>query len=110
MAQPTQGHDAHGHEAHGSLKQYVIGFLLSIVLTIIPIVLVMNHVFEKTATIVIIMVLAVMQFLIQLVFFMHLREGEKPRYNVMALILGVFIVFVIVAGSMWIMGFNSMVQ
>lgn len=41
---------------------------------------------------------------------MHINEGEKPRYNVMALVLGFVIVITIVAGSVWIMSFNSVVQ
>ncbi|USG64556.1 cytochrome o ubiquinol oxidase subunit IV [Brevibacillus ruminantium] len=102
-------HENHG-EHHGSLKAYVIGFILSIILTIIPLVLVMNHILTGTALVFTIMAMAVAQLLVQLFFFMHIREGDKPRYNVQALILGVVIVFTIVAGSMWIMTFNSQVQ
>lgn len=54
--------------------------------------------------------MAVLQFFIQLFFFMHIKDGEKPRYNVMALILGIVFVITIVAGSIWIMTFNSQVQ
>lgn len=89
------------------MKEYVIGFILSIVLTIIPLVLVMNSILSKTATMITILVMAVLQFVVQLVFFMHIREGEKPRYNVQTLILGLVIVFTIVAGSLWIMLFNK---
>ena len=89
------------------MKEYVIGFILSIVLTIIPLVLVMNPILSKTATVITILVMAVLQFVVQLVFFMHIREGEKPRYNVQTLILGLVIVFTIVAGSLWIMLFNK---
>ncbi|BBH24671.1 cytochrome o ubiquinol oxidase subunit IV [Paenibacillus baekrokdamisoli] len=114
MSTPTQTHHDHGHDAsheeHGSLKSYIIGFILSIVLTIIPLLIVFKANMGKTATIITIMLAAVVQLLVQLFFFMHIREGEKPRYNVMTLILGLFIVVVIVGGSMWIMSFNSMVQ
>jgi cytochrome o ubiquinol oxidase subunit IV len=104
-------HDSHGHgEGHGSLKSYVIGFVLSIVLTIIPLVLVMNKVMSGTALFVAITTMAVLQLLVQLFFFMHIREGEKPRYNVQALILGAVIVLTVVVGSIWVMSFNSMVQ
>ncbi|WP_433748116.1 cytochrome o ubiquinol oxidase subunit IV [Falsibacillus pallidus] len=96
-------------ESHGSVKSYVIGFILSIVLTIIPLVLTLKHVISGTTLIVSIVGMAVLQLLVQLFFFMHIREGEKPRFNVWALILGLFIVFVIVAGSMWIMTFNAQV-
>jgi cytochrome o ubiquinol oxidase operon protein cyoD len=99
------------HEQHhGAIKAYVTGFILSIVLTIIPLVLVLNHMLAKTALLVGILLAAVLQFVIQLFFFMHIRDGEGPRYNVAALILGLVFVVTIVVGSLWIMSFNSIVQ
>jgi cytochrome o ubiquinol oxidase operon protein cyoD len=97
-------------ENHGSLKSYVTGFILSIILTIIPLLLVTHHAFSKGTLIFAIMAMAVLQFVIQLFFFMHIRETEKPRYNVMALVLGIIFVITIVVGSMWIMTFNNVVQ
>lgn len=99
-----------GHEEHGSLKAYVIGFVISIVLTVIPLLVVFETSMNKTAVIITIITMAVIQLLVQLLFFMHIREGEGPKYNVMALVLGLFIVIVIVGGSVWIMSFNSVVQ
>jgi cytochrome o ubiquinol oxidase subunit IV len=98
------------HENHGSIKAYIIGFIFSIVLTVIPLCLVLNHMLAKTALMVSILLAAVLQFVIQLFFFMHIRDGKGPRYNVMALILGIVFVFTIVAGTTWIMTFNSQVQ
>ncbi|WP_138494678.1 cytochrome o ubiquinol oxidase subunit IV [Paenibacillus pinistramenti] len=106
MAQPnTHGHES--HESHGSVKSYVIGFVLSIVLTIIPLVIVMNDLMARTATFVVIMIAAVLQLLVQLFFFMHLRETEKPRWNVMGLVLGIIILVTVVGGSIWIMEVNK---
>jgi cytochrome o ubiquinol oxidase operon protein cyoD len=104
------GHDHHEEHNHGSMKSYTIGFIISLVLTIIPMVIVFNDVMGRIGTIAVIMVTAVLQLFVQLFFFMHIREGEKPRYNVMALTLGFVIVITIVAGSVWIMSFNSVVQ
>ncbi|MFD1957102.1 cytochrome o ubiquinol oxidase subunit IV [Paenibacillus thailandensis] len=101
----AHSHDAHG-ESHGSLKSYVIGFVLSIILTIIPLVVVMNDMMGETATVVLILAMAILQFVVQLFFFMHLREEKQPRWNVMALVLGLIIVITIVVGSIWIMGNN----
>lgn len=98
------------YESHGSLKSYVIGFIASIVLTIIPLLLVVSNAMSNGALIFTIMVAAVLQFILQLVFFMHIKSGKDGHYNVMAIMLGVFIVFTIVAGSMWVMTFNSMVH
>jgi cytochrome o ubiquinol oxidase subunit IV len=97
-------------ENHGSLKAYIIGFALSIVLTIIPLVMILNHTLSRGLLTASILGMAVLQFLVQLFFFMHIKDGEKPRYNVMALVLGAVFVITIVAGSIWIMTFNSQVQ
>ncbi|NEW06585.1 cytochrome o ubiquinol oxidase subunit IV [Paenibacillus sp. SYP-B3998] len=106
MSQSKAGsHDAHA--SHGSLKSYILGFGLSIVLTIIPLITVMNHLLSKTGTLVLILVMAVLQFAVQLFFFMHLKEGENARWNIMALIFGLVILLTIVAGSIWIMTYNT---
>ena len=111
-AQGNHGHDAQGAHggaahAHGSFKSYAIGFLLSIVLTIIPLVVVLNDLLDRTGTMIVLLVTAVLQFAVQLLFFMHLREEEKPRYNLITLIFGLVIVVLIVGGSIWIMTYNG---
>lgn len=106
MAQHN-AHDSHGHEQHGSLKSYVIGFILSIVLTIIPLVVVLNDMMGKTGTMIVILGTAALQFVVQLFFFMHIRETEKPRWNVMTLIFGLLMMLTIVIGSIWIMLNNA---
>ncbi|MBD0383062.1 cytochrome o ubiquinol oxidase subunit IV [Paenibacillus sedimenti] len=95
------------HVSHGSLKSYIIGFVLSIVLTIIPLVVVMNHMLGKIGTLILILLMAVLQFVVQLFFFMHVKEGENARWNIMALIFGLVILVTIVAGSIWIMTYNQ---
>ncbi|MFE6078599.1 cytochrome o ubiquinol oxidase subunit IV [Paenibacillus sp. NPDC057886] len=100
-------HESHGHEQHGSLKSYVIGFILSIVLTIIPLVVVLNDMMGRTGTVAVVLVTAAFQFVVQLFFFMHIRETEKPRWNVMALIFGLLMMLTIVIGSIWIMLNNA---
>jgi cytochrome o ubiquinol oxidase operon protein cyoD len=39
---------------------------------------------------------------VHLVFFLHITTGPESTNNVLALAFGVLIVFVVVAGSMWI--------
>lgn len=106
----TQGGHAHGvkKDGHGSLKEYAVGFALSIILTIIPLLVVLNGWMTGMAAMLVILVTAVLQFAVQLLFFMHLREEKAPRYNLMALILGIVVVATVVAGSIWIMVHNKM--
>ena len=47
-------------------------------------------------------VLAIAQMGVHLVFFLHITTGPESTNNVLALAFGVLIVFVVVAGTMWI--------
>lgn len=97
-------HDLQYGSGHGSYKSYIIGFILSIILTLIPYWLVVNHWSPKReVTIIAIMVFAVLQLLIQLVFFLHLGSESKPRWNLMAFLFTILVVAILVVGSIWIM-------
>ncbi len=47
-------------------------------------------------------VLAIAQMGIHLVFFLHITSGPESTNNVLALAFGALIVFVVIAGTMWI--------
>lgn len=88
---------------HGTVKSYVIGFILSLLFTFIPYYMVVNQSIEGTALLVAILGFAVIQMIIQVVFFLHLGRGPKPYYNVTFLILTVVTILVVVGGSIVIM-------
>jgi cytochrome o ubiquinol oxidase operon protein cyoD len=48
-------------------------------------------------------VLAIAQMGVHLVFFLHITTGPDNTNNVLALAFGVLIVFLVMAGSLWIM-------
>jgi cytochrome o ubiquinol oxidase operon protein cyoD len=48
-------------------------------------------------------VLAIAQMGVHLVFFLHITTGPDNTNNIMALAFGLLIVFLVVAGSLWIM-------
>ena len=48
-------------------------------------------------------VLAIAQMGVHLVFFLHIGTGPDSTNNVLAVAFGVLIVFLVVAGSLWIM-------
>src|SRR5713226_939630 len=92
-----------------TLKSYVIGFISSIVLTLAAYTLVQVHVNSLHETIShevllpAIMVLAVFQLLIQLIYFLHLNKESGPRWNLFVFLSTAAIVLVVVVGSIWIM-------
>ena len=105
-AHDNHAHD-HGHgaagESHGSVKSYLIGFLLAAVLTIIPFWAVMHGDLPRFTTGVIIVVAAVLQILVHLVFFLHLDRSSEQRWNVSAAAFTLVVIGIIVAGSLWVM-------
>lgn len=95
---------ANTHEAgHGTLKSYVIGFILSIALTVIPYFLVVSHSLPKDTVVISIVLLGVLQLLVQLIFFLHLSAAPSQRWNLMTFVFTVLIVAILVVGSLWIM-------
>ncbi|CAN7599821.1 MAG: cytochrome o ubiquinol oxidase subunit IV [Rhizobium sp.] len=98
------GH-SHGHEAaHGTFKSYMIGFVLSVILTAIPFWLVMTGVFENSAvTAAWVMGLAAVQIVVHMIFFLHMNPRSEGGWTMMALIFTLLLVAIALAGSLWVM-------
>lgn len=86
-----------------SSRNYVVGFLGSLVLTIIAFVLVQHHMFSKWILVWMVAILAGSQFILQLIYFMHLGREPKPRWKLAVFIFMLGVVIIVVAGSLWIM-------
>lgn len=99
-----QGQNEHGHggAAHGSVKEYVIGLILSIILTVIPFGMVMAG-NSGPLTLAIILLCLVAQVFVQLVFFLHMNGSSKQFWNTTSGVFIVLIVLIVVLGSIWIM-------
>ena len=86
-----------------STTSYTVGFLASIVLTLVAFGLVAGHVVSGMTAIVAIFTLAFIQLIIQLVFFLHLSTEAGQRWKLFTFLSTFGLVFIIVAGSVWIM-------
>ncbi|MBP0637560.1 MULTISPECIES: cytochrome o ubiquinol oxidase subunit IV [unclassified Cupriavidus] len=95
-------HDSHG-STHASFKSYLIGFVLAVVLTVIPFKLVMDGTMDKGTILWIILGMAAVQILVHLKYFLHLDTSSEQRSNVIALLFTALILVIVVAGSLWIM-------
>ena len=90
------------------VANYVVGLGFATVLTIASFwAAVGTHLIWGPAIPVAIIVLAVAQMGVHLVFFLHITTGPDNTNNVLALAFGVMVVFLIVAGSIWIMSHLS---
>ena len=84
-------------------KPYLIGIVLALILTVIPFGLVAAGALPRQTTLVAIAVLAIVQILVHLRFFLHIDFKSTPRENLMALAFAVVLIGIMVGGSLWIM-------
>jgi cytochrome o ubiquinol oxidase subunit IV len=89
-----------------TVKPYIIGFALSLILTFVAYFLVeLRNLVPVTTEVIIavILILAVMQLLVQLFFFLHMGQEKKPHWNLVAFITFISLILLIVVSSLWIM-------
>lgn len=88
---------------HGTIKNYVIGFVLSLVFTLIPYFLAVNRVYTGTVLFGVIVAFALVQALIQILFFLHLGRERKPHWQAGFLVMTAGAIFVVTVATIWIM-------
>jgi cytochrome o ubiquinol oxidase subunit IV len=86
-----------------AIKSYLIGFGLAILLTITSFFVSRTSLVWEPSIPVALVVLAIAQMGVHLVFFFHITTGPDHVNNVLALAFGVLIVFLVLLGSLWIM-------
>ncbi|NYT35958.1 cytochrome o ubiquinol oxidase subunit IV [Allopusillimonas soli] len=105
-------HDEHAHDAHGpegghapsTFKGYMTGFILSVILTVIPFWLVMNDVLStSSATALTILGIGAVQMVVHMIYFLHMSPRSEGGWTLLALIFTVIIVVIAMAGSLWVM-------
>jgi cytochrome o ubiquinol oxidase operon protein cyoD len=94
-------------EGGGSVRLHVIGYLvglgLAVLLTATSFFVVGTDLVWQPSIPIAIIVLAIAQMGVHVVFFLHITTGPDNTNNVMALAFGVLIVMLVVGGSLWIM-------
>lgn len=89
--------------SHLDLKSYVVGFCLSLLLTLVPYFMVANGLASRPVLVVSVVVAAVLQLVVQLGFFLHLSFKPTERDGLLGFLSTAIIIFVIVFGSLWVM-------
>ena len=86
-----------------SLKTYMIGFILCLVLTFIAFAIVGKDSLSKEFLYLAVSALAILQLIVQVVCFLRLNASPGARWNLISFLFTALIIFVIVGGSLWIM-------
>lgn len=86
------------------IRTYVIGLVLAALLTVASFYVVRTPLIWGPAIPTALIVLAIAQMGVHLVFFLHITTAPDNTNNALALAFGVLIVMLILFGSLWIMG------
>jgi cytochrome o ubiquinol oxidase operon protein cyoD len=105
---PADAHGgAHAHESHdaphGTFRDYMTGFVLAVVLTIIPFYAVMARPIESPGyTAAVVLVCAFAQILVHMVYFLHMTPKAEDGWLLLSTIFTIVLVVITLAGSLWI--------
>ena len=104
---PHQADLAPGDEEVISVKLRLLGYLvglgLAVLLTATSFFIAGTDLVWQPSIPVALIVLAIAQMGVHLVFFLHITTGPDNANNVLALAFGLLIVFLVIGGSLWIM-------
>lgn len=92
---------------------YIAGFIISLLLTLLPYYIVTRHVADTANILYGIAFFGVAQLLAQVLFFLHLPAKVKPYWNLLVFFFTLLIVSFLVVGTLWIMyhlNYNMMGQ
>ncbi|MGP1947328.1 MAG: cytochrome o ubiquinol oxidase subunit IV [Arsenophonus sp. NC-PG7-MAG3] len=89
--------------SHGSMKSYLIGFILSVILTVVPFCMVKNGTISHDIILWIVIGTAIAQILVHLICFLHMNTSSDNSWNLVAFLFTILIIAIIVIGSLWIM-------
>lgn len=91
------------HRWNISFKPPILGFIFSLILLFAVYRFTEKHHLAHSLLIITVFSFAVIQALIQFVFFLHLGLESKPHENTIAFLFMVLVIIIIVGGSLWIM-------
>ena len=89
---------------HITKKNYIIGFVLATLFTLLSFGLVaFKDSLPKIAIIISLSVAALLQMFVHLYYFLHLNKSSEQRWNVIALAFTALLIFIFVGGTIWVM-------
>lgn len=92
-----------GGSSGSGRRSYHIGFVLSLVLTLIPFGLAMHPLLSRTTTLWLVVIAAAVQVVVHLAYFLHMNTSAEQRWNRVAMFFSIIIILLLVGLSLWIM-------
>ncbi|MBS0960171.1 MULTISPECIES: cytochrome o ubiquinol oxidase subunit IV [Acetobacter] len=96
-------------ESHGSVSSYIIGFVLAVILTVLSFAIVVTHSLSPSATILTLSLLAIIQVVVHLHYFLHMGGHSEHRWNNICFVFTIGFVSIVIIGTLFVMN-NAAVQ
>lgn len=99
-------HDGHHEQVqlHVSSRDYLTGFVLSVILTAVPFAMVMGEWFDtSTTTALWVLGLGTIQIVVHMIYFLHMNRKAEGGWTMLALMFTLLLVVITLVGSLWIM-------
>lgn len=90
-------------EWHGSYQSYTIGFILCLILTAASFLLVYLKLLTGHPLAYTLIGLGIVQAIIQMLFFLHVGQEDKPRWETISFCFMSMCVLILVIGSLWVL-------
>jgi cytochrome o ubiquinol oxidase operon protein cyoD len=99
---------AHAHTnssdvPHVTVRGYLIGFVLAVVLTVASFWAATSGAFRGESAIVALAVLAAVQVIVHVVFFLHVNASKGQRWHAMSFAYTILMSFILIVGTVWVM-------
>ena len=96
----------HGHSGmpHGTLRSYAIGFVLAVILTVIPFAIVMGGgLGSRQLALFVVIGCAIAQIIVHMVYFLHMNGKSEGGWQMTAAVFTAIVLFISILGTMWVM-------
>ncbi len=101
--------DHHGEEhaalfPHGTQKEYVTGFVLAVILTVITFAVVMSGgIGSARATAFLVLICAIAQIIVHMIYFLHMSPKNQGGWTLISLVFTMIMLIIAIIGTIWVM-------
>jgi cytochrome o ubiquinol oxidase subunit IV len=88
---------------HVSVRGYLIGFVLAVVLTVASFCAATTGAFKGEGAIVALAVLAAIQVIVHVVFFLHVNTSKQQQWHALSFAYTILMSLVLIVGTVWVM-------
>ncbi|WBU61300.1 cytochrome o ubiquinol oxidase subunit IV [Paracoccus albus] len=101
-------HDHHDEQTsqfpHGTKRDYLTGFVLAVILTVIPFAVVMSGgIGSARMTGFLVLACAVAQMVVHMIYFLHMTPRQEGGWTLISLVFTIILLMIAVVGTMWVM-------